>query len=105
MIYYGQKASEILYKNLTEGANIFSKGYFKENNCWTAFDNYSGNCFVEEFSKEEFAIAWVENYFDMSEVNEFEIIKILRGFYYIKGNGFLKVKFETDKIKTKLFPL
>ena len=105
MIYYGQKANEILNGNLKENASIFSKGYFKESDKWIAFDNYSGNCFVEEFSREEIAIAWLVNYFDMSEIGEFEISKIFKGLYYIKGKGVLKVKFERDKFTSKLFRL
>ncbi|MEO7049245.1 MAG: hypothetical protein ABI091_28335, partial [Ferruginibacter sp.] len=104
MIYYSQKAKNILNENLG-GANIFSKGYFKENNGWIAFDNYSGDCFVEEFSEEGIAIAWLENHFEMSEIEEFKISKILKGLYYIKGKGILKVKLDNGQLTSKLFQI
>lgn len=105
MIYTGQKASEILNINLQEDFKIWKKGYFKEGKQWTAFDNNTGDCFVEQFAKEEEAIAWLENYFEVSEFNDFKIKKIYRGLYYIKDTGFLKIFFSGNKIATKLLRL
>ena len=107
MKYFGKTAMYILNKNLHDNVNLFAKGYFKEGGYWIAFDNYTGNCFVEQFATEAKAIAWIEGYFEMSEVNEFEIFKLAKTFYYIKGKGFLMVKFNNHVVYTKLlrFPL
>jgi hypothetical protein len=103
MIYLESKASDLLFQNLHKNVNLKVKGYFKENNFWIAFDNTSGNCNVEEFEKEEYAIGWLCNIFEISNKNEFNIFKIVRHVYYIKELGLLKIsKLNSNLIKTKL---
>jgi hypothetical protein len=102
MIYTGYRAKEILEVNLEGMKRINSKGFFKEENCWIAFDNENGDCYVEEFNTEELAIAWVNNYFDMSEFDEFKIFKLIRGIYYIPGTGIVCVSFQKYNIESKL---
>ena len=84
----------ILSENLHNNANIIAKGYFKDGDRWLAFDNDTGDCFVEEFEKQEHAIAWVGDYFEISELEEFKIFKLFRYIYYIPEEGFLIVKNE-----------
>lgn len=83
-ICIGKRAREILALNLFENANIRLKGYYRDNGIWIAFDNFSGDCWVEEFSKEEQAIAWLCNFFEISMIDEIKIIKIICGIYFIR---------------------
>jgi len=92
MIYFGRKASNILNQNLNYNANIKVKGYYKDENCWIAFDNYTGNCWVEEFNKEKYAIGWLNDSFEISELKEVQIIKFNKNFYLINGKTFIKVQ-------------
>ena len=105
MIYLNGAAKELLATNLEHHCGPEVKGYFMENGKWVAFDNSTGDCFVEEFAKEEQAIAWVENYFDMSEFEEFKITKIFRGVYYMPGQGILRTTFNRDRLCTRLYRL
>lgn len=67
----GEKAKQHLTLLLSEKAeNKAAKqaahaekqcGYFKNGHLWTAFDNCSGDCWVEEFPNEEAAIDWIED--------------------------------------------
>jgi hypothetical protein len=90
MIYFGDTARDILSKNLYNNANIIGKGYFKDGDRWLAFDNDTCDCFVEEFEKQEHAIAWV----GISGLEELKIFKLFRYLYYIPEEGFLIVKHE-----------
>ena len=103
MIFIGQKAKSILKKNLYDNANIYSKGIFKEGNYWQAFDNTSGNCYVEEFKSEAQAVGWINDFFEMSEIEEVRISKVFMGLYYIKSKGFLitSITNETMKVRFK----
>jgi hypothetical protein len=105
MIYTGNLAKRLLTVNLNDRDNAISKGYFKDGDYWISFDNSTGGCYVEEFQKEKHAIAWLENYFEVSEFEDFKIYKIVKSLYYIKGVGWLKIRFGENSLKTKLYKL
>lgn len=105
MIHFGTSAQFILEKNLIDRKYFKCQGYFSEDNFWIAFDNRNGECYVEEFDTEEKAICWLEQYFEISEVDEFKIIKLFKGLYFIPSSGILKIKFKKETIESKFYPL
>lgn len=90
MIYTGEKASQILKLNLENREGPISKGYFFEGNVWIAYDNYTEDCWVEEFKTEEMAICWLEDFFEISEIEDFNVIKIGNDLLYIPNKGHLQ---------------
>ena len=103
MIYHSKAAQNLLEKSL-RNPNLFRcKGYFKEGDLFIAFDNSTGHCNVEEFESEEMAICWVENYFEISEIDDFNIVKLSRNLYSISLVGNLKINFFEDSIVTEFF--
>ena len=105
MIYYGKIANEILNKNLDNRNFNKSKGYFFDKKMWVAYDNTTGNCWVEEFKTEGLAICWLENFYESSEIERFEVFKIQRDLFFVPDNGFLKIKFHSNTINSKLHRL
>ncbi|MFC4231805.1 hypothetical protein ACFOW1_07880 [Parasediminibacterium paludis] len=103
MIYYGKIANEILNENLGNRKFNTCKGYFLDKKVWIAFDNTTGNCWVEEFKTEELAICWLENFYEMSEIEDFIILKIQKDLFFLPDNGFLKIQFLSNKITSKLY--
>lgn len=73
-IYTGMQAKLICNRILNEGYNeetgkyeieledtdIHSTGYWKEDGTWVAFDNTTGDCWVEEFKTEAKARRWCD---------------------------------------------
>lgn len=102
MIYCGTTAKEILLGNNTQ--NGF-KGYFLDEKKWVAFDNNSGDCWVEEFNNEEMAICWLEDLYEISEINNFEVVKIEKGLYYIPQSGFIRIEYQGNVAKTRCFKI
>jgi hypothetical protein len=105
MIYCGKIAKDILNENLGNRKHNKCKGYFFNKTVWIAFDNSTGNCWVEEFSTEGLAICWLENFYEISEVEEFEVLTIQKGLLFIPDNGFLKIEFQSSNITSKFYPL
>jgi hypothetical protein len=61
----GKKAKEILRQLLYYGEHKlkytpYCKGYFKCRSCYVAFDNQTGDCWVEEFRNRLQAMIWLE---------------------------------------------
>lgn len=105
MIYTGEKASQILRQNLENRESHICSGYFFEGNAWIAFDNYTEDCWVEEFKTEEMAICWIEDFFEMSEIEDFNVLKIGNDLLYIPNEGHLQY-FSNDNIySSKFHPL
>lgn len=102
MIFCGRMANEVLNENLDNQNFNKCKGYFFEKKMWIAFDNTSGNCWVEEFINEELAICWLENFYEISEIERFEVLKIQKDLFFLPENGFLKIQFKSDTIISKL---
>jgi hypothetical protein len=48
--------------------NDYSKtmGYYLDKNKWVAFDNSTGDCWVEEFESEELALSWLKGELDIN---------------------------------------
>jgi hypothetical protein len=42
-----------------------TKGYYPDKDRWVAFDNTTGNCWVEEFESEELALSWLNGELDI----------------------------------------
>jgi hypothetical protein len=104
MIYYGKIASEILKENLNNRHFNKCKGYFLVKKMWIAFDT-TGDCWVEEFKTEVMAICWLEHFYEISEIEEFEVLKIQRDLFFIPKNGFLRIKFQSNTVTSKLHQL
>lgn len=104
MIYTGKTASYILQQTLEDVKYSLSKGYFFEKNTWIAFDNSDENCWVEEFHTEAKAICWLKNFFEISEIENFEALKISDELIFIPNHGYLTIKFENDVITSKFYP-
>ena len=104
MIYYGKTARDLLQKNLDDRNYNKCRGYFIDDNTWVAFDNTSGNCWVEEFKNEETAICWLEQFFEMSQLNEFEVFKLEKNLFFIPNSGFIKIQFVENSITSKFHP-
>lgn len=105
MIYIGKTANYILHQILEDRKSNVCKGYFHEDDMWIAFDNSNGNCWVEEFHTEEKALCWLENFFEISETNSFEVFKINNELILIPNNGYLTIMFENDLVIPKFYPL
>lgn len=105
MIYFGATAQSILEKNLTNRKYAKCQGCFPEGNLWIAFDNRNGECYVEEFSTEEKAVCWLEQYFEISEIHTFRVFKLFKGLYFIPNSGFLKIKFIKEMIESKFYSI
>lgn len=105
MIYIGKTANNILQKNLKNRKNNKCCGCFLNKNIWIAFDNSTENCWVEEFKTEEMAICWLENFFEISEIEEFEVLRINDRLLFIPNNGYLQVNSQNDIIISKFHPL
>ena len=73
-ILIGEQADFICNEILSAGSDkndkynlhVGAKGYWKNigvdgEPLWTAFDNTTGDCFVEDFQTELEAISWLEN--------------------------------------------
>lgn len=64
-IYTGIDAENILHDMLNEEHHEFSSaekccGYYYTGYAWLAFDNTTGDCWMEEFETEEEAIRWIK---------------------------------------------
>lgn len=105
MIYYGEKAEELLEKSLDDYNFKRCKGYYKEQNTFIAFDNSSGQCNVEEFKSEGLAICWLENYFEISEIDDFDVKKIRDGLFFISNMGQLKAELTGEFISTSFLAI
>lgn len=105
MIYRGNKAKEILKRNLDDRAYNECKGYYGEGLVWVAFDNSYGNCWVEEFQTEEMAICWLEGYFEIFEVDEFELYQLQNDIFLMPEEGLLKIVYEKDSVIADLYPI
>jgi hypothetical protein len=104
MIYHGDIAQYYLDKNLEDSDFLKCKGYYIEEDLVIAFDNSTGHCNVEEFETQELAICWLENYFEMSEIDEFNIVKIEEDVYFLPSIGHIKINFLQEYISTQFFP-
>lgn len=105
MIYFGNTAQLILQKNLQDSKLFLCRGCFLENDTWIAFDNRNRECFVEEFATKEKAICWLESFFEISEIESFNILKLFKNLYLIPTMGLLKLNFETDTLSSKIYLL
>lgn len=105
MIYRGKFAKDILNSTLKNLKSNYSKGYFFEDKTWVAFDNSTKNCWVEEFSSEEMAICWLENFFEISDIENFESFKINDELIFIPNIGYLKLNIEKERLMPKFYPL
>ncbi|MCK9450916.1 MAG: hypothetical protein M0Q90_04445 [Bacteroidales bacterium] len=104
MIYTGKTANTLLHQNLEDRKSNICKGYFCQENRWIAFDNSTGNCWVEEFYTEEKAICWLENFFEISEIKNFEAIKISSQLIFIPNDGYLTTTYEKEILTLKFYP-
>lgn len=102
MILKGEKAKITLQNILDNRDSSLSKGYFKENLIWIGFDNSTKDCWVEEFSNEYLAICWLENFFEISEIDTFQYNKVDENTIEIIGEGFLKITELPEGITTVL---
>lgn len=102
MIYTGEKANQILKQNLENKENHICSGYFLEGDIWIAFDNHTEDCWVEEFDTKEMAVCWVEDFFEMSEIETFSFIKISDDLLFIPNEGHLQY-FSKDGIYKSIF--
>ncbi len=105
MIYAGEAARLILKQNLENKKNHICRGYFLEENIWIAFDNHSEDCWVEEFETEEMAICWIEDFFEMSEIDAFKVLKISNDFLFIPNEGHLQYFSKDNIYSSKFYPL
>ena len=69
MVYKDKEAEtllRIILQNIDpDGKYPFHKGdagYYKHKKVWVAFDNETGDCWVEEFKTEKEAVDWINNY-------------------------------------------
>lgn len=104
MIYTGEAARQ-LYEESLNNTIKYCKGYFFEDSKYIAFDNSRNECFVEEFETENKAICWLENYFEISETEIFNVMPLSKDLYYIPFTGYLKIYFAEDTLSTKLVTL
>lgn len=104
MIFKGNTAKKLLQQSLINSRSNLSKGFFFEENIWVAFDNSSRNCWVEEFDSEQKAICWLENFFDISDNEDFDALKLNNELIFIPKNGYLSLKIEKDEIIPKFYP-
>lgn len=104
MIYLGKTANTILQKNLKNRNYNRCRGYFLDRKVWIAFDNTNGNCWVEEFASEGMAICWLEHFYEISEIDEFEVLKLNKDLFFIPKNGFLNIQFQKDLVTSKFYP-
>lgn len=105
MIYTGEKASQILRQNLENRESHICSGYFLEGNVWIAFDNSTEDCWVEEFKTEEMAICWIEDFFEMSQIEDFNLHKIGNDLLYIANEGHLQYFSKDNIYSSKFHPL
>lgn len=105
MIYTGEKASQILKKNLENRESHICSGYFLEGDIWIVFDNYTKNCWVEEFITEEMAICWIEDLFEISEKENFNVQKIANNLLFIPNKGHLQYFSKDNIYSSKFHPL
>lgn len=103
MIYTGKQANNIFQKVLVNRKIEKCCGYFFEKNAWVAFDNSTEDCWVEEFKSEELAICWLENFFEVSEPTEFDVLKLNDKLLFIPFSGYLQINFIDEKVITKFF--
>ena len=97
--------SETLKENLENRNFNKCKGYFLDGKICVAFDNTNCNCWVEEFETEEMAICWLENFYEISEIKEFEVLKIQKDLFFVPAKGFLKIQFQINSIISKFHRL
>ncbi|MBD3749581.1 MAG: hypothetical protein IE931_08800 [Sphingobacteriales bacterium] len=106
MTFTGEKAIQILKQNLENTNNHICNGFFFEKNVWIAFDNYSKDCWVEEFHTKEMAICWIERFFEISEKKDFFCLKISDDLIFIPGEGYLNYFLNDDDIcSAKFYPI
>lgn len=105
MIFTGEKARQILKENIENRANYICSGYFLEGDIWIAFDNYTEDCWVEEFTTEELAICWIEDFFEISEKENFNVRKIGNDLLYIPNEGHLQYFSKDNIYSSKFYPL
>nr|WP_299203251.1 hypothetical protein [uncultured Brumimicrobium sp.] len=98
MIYNNNIGKEVYDKNLAN-ISLEQKGYFKENDLWIAFDNSTGDLFLEEFKVEVEAVFWLSRFFEYSEYSDFKYFKIFRNFYYVKNTGFIRLVKKLNESK------
>jgi hypothetical protein len=105
MIYIGEKAKEILRKILDDRNCEKCQGFFAENNRWIAFDNKNGECYVEEFDTDTKAICWIEQFYEISEIDIFKVFRLSKKWMFIPKNGFLKIFHLKDTLTLKFYHL
>lgn len=76
-IYEGEEAYKVCnmilanggYSTPIEGYDVFSAGFWREGDKWMAYDNTTGDCWVEEFKTRKEAKDWVlDRYELMNEI-------------------------------------
>ena len=105
MIYTGIKANQILKQNLENKECHVCSGYFLEGDVWIAFDNSTKDCWVEEFATKEMAICWVEDFFQITEVKNFDVFRISDDLLFIPNEGHLQYLSKDDIYSSKFHPL
>jgi hypothetical protein len=51
------------------------------------------------------AICWVEQCFEISEIETFKVFKLLKYLYFIPQDGFLKINYSKETIKSNFFTI
>lgn len=103
MILNGEAAKNTLQNILNNRSFSLSKGYFQDNKIWIGFDNSTKDCWVEEFNNEDLAICWLENFFEISEINTFQYKKLDEKTIEICGEGYLTITKSTKGITNTRF--
>ena len=74
-IYEGEEAYKVCnmilanggYSTPIEGYDVFSAGFWREGDKWMAYDNTTGDCWVEEFKTRKEAKEYCLNIWDYDE--------------------------------------